>query len=36
VVKNGNAITAQVSWQKVLPMVANVSILIDFDAQASR
>ncbi|MFO1396637.1 MAG: DUF4845 domain-containing protein [Burkholderiales bacterium] len=36
VVKNGNTITAQVSWQKVLPMVGNVSILIDFDAQASR
>ena len=36
VVKNGNTITAQVAWQKVLPMVANVSILIDFDASASR
>ena len=36
VVKNGNTITAQVSWQKILPMVGNVSILIDFDAQASR
>ena len=36
VVKNGNTITAQVSWQKILPMVSNVSILIDFDASASR
>ncbi len=36
VVKNGNTITAQVSWQKILPMVGNVSILIDFDASASR
>ncbi|MFO1414399.1 MAG: DUF4845 domain-containing protein [Burkholderiales bacterium] len=36
VVKEGNTITAQVSWQKVLPMVANVSILIDFEAHASR
>lgn len=36
VVKNGNTITAQVAWQKVLPMVSNVSILIDFDASASR
>ena len=36
VVKNGNTITAQVSWQKILPLVGNVSILLDFDAQASR
>lgn len=36
VTKQGNTIVAQVSWQKILPMVGNVSILIDFDAQASR
>ena len=36
VVKNGNTVTAQVSWQKILPMVGNVSILIDFNASASR
>ncbi len=36
VTKNGNTIVAQVSWQKILPMVGNVSILIDFDAEASR
>jgi hypothetical protein len=34
--KFGNTITASVSWQKVLPMVSNVSILIDFTASASR
>ena len=34
--KDGNKITASVSWQKKLPLVANVSLLIDFDAAASR
>jgi Tfp pilus assembly protein PilE len=36
VVRNGNTITAQVSWQKKLPLVKNVSLLLDFDASASR
>jgi hypothetical protein len=32
----GNAITASVSWQVKLPLVSNVSLLLDFDASASR
>lgn len=36
VTKTGNTITASVSWQKKLPLAGNVSILIDFDASASR
>jgi hypothetical protein len=36
VTKTGNTITASVSWQKKLPVAGNVSILIDFDASASR
>jgi Tfp pilus assembly protein PilV len=34
--KNGNVVTASASWQKKLPLVANVSLLLDFDASASR
>src|SRR5262245_1371633 len=30
--KSGNTITASVSWQKKLPLVYNVSLLLDFDA----
>jgi hypothetical protein len=36
VTKSGNVTTASVSWQKVLPLVSNVSLLLDFDASASR
>ncbi|MEO8752296.1 MAG: DUF4845 domain-containing protein [Casimicrobiaceae bacterium] len=36
VTKNGNVITASVSWQKKLPLLANVSLLLDFDASASK
>lgn len=36
VVKEGNVITASVSWQKQLHMVGNVSLLLDFDVAASR
>jgi hypothetical protein len=36
VTKDGNTITASVSWQKQLHMVGNVSLLLDFDASASR
>ncbi|MBK9114520.1 MAG: DUF4845 domain-containing protein [Betaproteobacteria bacterium] len=36
VTKSGNTITASVSWQKQLHMVGNVSLLLDFDATASR
>ena len=34
--KTGNTITASVSWEKRLPVVKNVSILLEFDASASR
>ena len=34
--KQGNTITASVSWQKKLPLMYNVSLVIDFDASASR
>ena len=36
VTRQNNQITAAVSWQRVLPMIANASILLDFDATASR
>ncbi|HEY4138402.1 MAG TPA: DUF4845 domain-containing protein [Casimicrobiaceae bacterium] len=36
VTRQNNQITASVSWQSVLPMIANASILLDFDASASR
>jgi len=36
VTRQSNQITASVSWQRVLPMIANASILLDFDASASR
>jgi len=36
VTRQGNTITASVSWQKKLPLVSNVSLLLDFDASASR
>jgi Tfp pilus assembly major pilin PilA len=36
VTRNGNTVTASVSWQKKLPLVANVSLVLDFDAAASR
>ena len=34
--RQGGAITATASWQRVLPMIGNASILLDFDASASR
>ena len=34
--KAGNEITAYVSWTRTLPLVANVSLLLDFDASATR
>jgi Tfp pilus assembly protein PilV len=34
--KNGNQITASVSWQKKLPLVYNASLLLEFDASATR
>jgi len=36
VLRQGNLITATASWQRVLPMIGNASILLDFDASASR
>jgi hypothetical protein len=36
VAKEGNVITASVSWQKQLHMVGNVSLLLDFDVAAQR
>ena len=34
--KTGNVITASVSWEKKLPLVHNVSLLMEFNAEASR
>jgi hypothetical protein len=36
VTKTGNVITAAVSWEKRLPLVHNVSLLMEFNAEASR
>jgi Domain of unknown function (DUF4845) len=36
VTKLGNVVTASVSWEKRLPVVKNISILLEFDASASR
>ena len=34
--KEGNQIVASLAWQKILPMVGNASILLEFEASASR
>lgn len=34
--KNGNQITASLSWQKKLPLIYNASLLLEFDASATR
>jgi len=36
VVKNKNEITASASWTRKLPLVANASLLLDFEASATR
>ena len=36
VTKTGNVVTASVSWEKRLPLVSNVSLLMEFNAEASR
>jgi len=36
VVKSKNEVTASISWTRKLPMVANVSLLLEFDASATR
>ena len=34
--KDGNVVTASVAWTRILPLVANVSLYLEFDAKASR
>lgn len=34
--KNGNTYTAELTWEKRLPLVYNVSLLLDFNASASK
>jgi hypothetical protein len=36
IVKNKNEITATASWTRKLPLVANASLLLDFEASATR
>ena len=36
VVKSKNEVTASASWTRKLPMVANVSLLLEFEATATR
>ena len=36
VVKNKNEITASASWTRKLPLVGNASLLLDFEASATR
>ena len=36
VAKEGNALVASASWQRVLHLVGNVSLLLDFDATATK
>jgi hypothetical protein len=36
VTRDGNQLVATLSWQKVLPMIANASILLEFEARAVR
>jgi hypothetical protein len=36
VTRQGNTITASVSWQRKLPLVYNASLLLEFDAVATR
>jgi hypothetical protein len=36
ITREGGQLIATLSWQKILPMVANASILLDFEAKAIR
>ena len=36
VVKNKNEITTSASWTRTLPLVGNASLLLDFEATATR
>lgn len=35
-IKEGNQLVATASWQKTLPLVGNVSLLLDFQASATK
>jgi hypothetical protein len=34
--RQGNTITVSLEWQRILHMIGNASILLEFDASASR
>jgi hypothetical protein len=36
VTKDGNVVTASVAWTRILPLVANVSLYLEFEARATR
>jgi hypothetical protein len=36
VTKDGNVVTASVAWTRILPLVANVSLYLEFEAKTSR
>ncbi|MBS0325317.1 MAG: DUF4845 domain-containing protein [Proteobacteria bacterium] len=36
VTREGDSIVASVAWQKVLPMIGNASILLDFEARSTK
>ncbi len=36
VTKEGNVVVASVAWTRILPLVGNVSLYLEFDARATR
>ena len=36
ITKEGNQTTASVAWTRILPLVGNVSLYLEFDARATR
>jgi hypothetical protein len=36
VTKEGNAVVASVAWTRILPLVSNVSLYLEFEARATR
>jgi len=34
--REGNAIVATLAWQKILHMIGNASILLEFEARSTR
>jgi sensor histidine kinase regulating citrate/malate metabolism len=36
ITKSKNSVTANISWTRKLPLVANVSLFLEFDASATR